>query len=116
MSYSASSLEFSVIASKGQIGQTVNATGNIGNAIGDKQPLALMGKETLNIILSNYSMSAVYNSQSLAGNMSANAIYGIFNASNMQGAFQSSAGFNSMLNSMGSNYLGGGPIILSNEK
>jgi hypothetical protein len=106
LSYSPSSLEFSVIFSQGQVGQAVNAAGNIPNAIGDKQILALYGKETLNIILSNYSMSEVYNSQALTGNLSANAMYGIFAANNVQSVFQSSAGFNSMYNSMGSNYLG----------
>jgi hypothetical protein len=106
LSYSASSLEFSVYGSQGQIGQTVNAAGNIGNAIGDKQPLALMGNGTLNIILANYSMSEVYNSQALAGNLSANAMYGIFAANNVQGAFQLGTGFSNILNSMGSNYLG----------
>jgi hypothetical protein len=105
LSYSPSSLEFSVIFSQGQVGQAVNAAGNIPNAIGDKQILALYGKETLNIILSNYSMSEVYNSQALTGNLSANAMYGIFAANNVQSVFQSSAGFNSMYNSMGSNYL-----------
>jgi hypothetical protein len=105
LSYNASSLEFTVIFSQG-IGQAVSAAGNIANAIGDKQILAISGKETLNILLGNYNMSEVYNSQALTGTMSANAMYSIFAANNVQSAFQSNAGFSSMYNSMGSNYLG----------
>ncbi|MEI6049884.1 MAG: hypothetical protein WCS03_13345 [Bacteroidota bacterium] len=89
----------------GAIGNIVYATGSIGNTIGDKQPLCLLGEETLGVIMSNYPLESVYASQVLVGNVSFNAISGMFKAGG-QNAFSSTSGIGSCLNLIGSTDMG----------
>ena len=101
--YDKPNLQF-VAANESQLNSIVAANSSLN--LYNYQPLCLFGKENLNIVLSNYSLQNVINSQLVAGSLSANTLSSILAQDNLQVIILSTEGLKGMMNLAAMNGLG----------